>query len=164
MSSVLGTQPRRARYRLDVRRLVALAEVKGIELLKIKGFQRAWINTPRRRVQPKTSDAIRLAVHLEVPVECLFGAAPEYKNSKPWEIATHASLDIFLKRDPEGRRAGQFRELFEQHAQATAENAPKTVAAWTAALDLIVRARAQQTDEIRQLNQSMGPGGVHPQA
>ncbi len=135
-------------------RVQILLEAKGLAIRDLvqAGFNRNWIQGKR---QPKAPDAVRLAAWLEVSTEFLFGAAPEYDGLEGWEVASRASLDIFLKRDAEGRRASAFRAELERHIDAVRESAPRTITHWRAALDLFARGRGSHADEGRNLRQLM---------
>src|SRR2546427_10069023 len=89
-----------------VSRVLGIMDVKDLdrnEYLSL-GFKRGWIaNRQKNPDEPKGQDLVRLAGWLEVPVEYLYGAAPEYDAMPTWEVASRASLEFFLKRNPDGR-------------------------------------------------------------
>src|SRR5262249_34170881 len=121
-------------------RVERLLEVKGrgftLADCIAQGFARGWIQRKTHASPPgRPQDAIRLALWLEVPVEYLYGAAPEYDDMEAWEVAVRASLEIFFARHPEGGEARGYRDHFENHIQLYGEASPKTVATWAGWFD-----------------------------
>jgi len=112
------------------------------------GFDRNWIQRRKELSPPgRPEGAIRLALWLEVPVEYLFGAAPEYDSMPAWEVAARASVDIFFKRHLEGVEGRRYRDHFERHIEAHRERSPKTVAAWAGWFDGFQRGREQERSD-----------------
>src|SRR2546427_228169 len=121
-----------------------------------RGFSRFWLQRTTRPEGPKPKDAVRLAAWLEVPMEYLFGGAPEYRRMRPWEVASHSSLDLFFKRHREGREASRIRRDLEDHLEVMVKQAPKTVAAWAAAFDAFQRGRRRGREESHILERAIG--------
>jgi len=139
------------------RRVVALFKAKGWtmdEYLK-RGFSRFWLQRTTRPEGPKPQDAVRLAAWLEVPMEYLYGGAPEYRRMKPWEVAAHASLDLFFKRHADGKEALPFRRELETHQAARRERIPKTIEAWAGAFDIFQSGRARERADAQKLEGSV---------
>jgi len=136
-----------------------LLKTKGLTLEDYlrPGFSRFWLQRTTRPEGPKPRDAVRLAAWLDVPMEYLFGGAPEYRKMKPWEVAARASLDLFFKRHPEGPEAARVRRDLEDHLAATRERAPKTVAAWADIFDAFQRGRRHGREESHLLERSVAP-------
>lgn len=151
-------------YEFRPKVVVDLMGVKGLkkEAYSTEGFNRDWIRRKSRSEKPRAPDAVRLAVWLEVPTELLFGAAPEYDGMAVWEIASRTSLEVFLKRHPEGRQLAQRRKAFEDHIAAQGEKAPRTVAIWAASVDLFARLRGEEVQELRRLDALGARGDVSP--
>src|SRR6266446_155489 len=130
-------------------RVELLLAVKGpgftVDDYVAQGIASGWIQRKTHASpQGRPHAAIRLALWLEVPVEYLFGAAPEYDSMEAWEVAARASLEILLKRHPEGADGRRYREHFENHIRAYREQSPKTVAAWAGWFDAFQRGRGQE--------------------
>lgn len=110
-----------------------------------QGFSRGWIQRKTHASPPgRPEAAIRLALWLEVPVEYLFGAAPEYDRMEAWKVAALASLEIFFMRHPEGAEGRRHRLHFERHIEAYGAQSPKTVATWAGWFDGFQRGRTQE--------------------
>ncbi|MGH7307059.1 MAG: hypothetical protein ACREK6_00015 [Candidatus Rokuibacteriota bacterium] len=123
-----------------------------------QGFARGWVQRKTHASPPgRPHDAVRLALWLEVRVEYLFGAAPEYDSMETWEVAARASLEIFLMRHPEGADGRRYRDHFERHIEAYGERSPKTVATWAGWFDAFQRGRAQERSDAAALERA-APG------
>jgi hypothetical protein len=143
-------------------RVNGLLAVKGpgfsIDDYIARGFARGWIQRKSHASPPgRPFDAIQLALWLEVPVEYLFGAAPEYDHMEFWQVASRASLEVFLARHSEGPAARPFRDHFERHIEAYRENSPKTVATWAGWFDAFQRGRSQERSDVDALERQARP-------
>jgi hypothetical protein len=125
------------------------------EEFKDLGFKKDWFQRKTRREGPKIPDLIRLAVWLDVPVEVLCGAAPEYAGLEPWEVAARASLVIFLARDSEGREVRNRRVVLEENIERHGKASPRTVLQWRASADLMLRGTGEAVREIGGLNRAV---------
>jgi len=145
-------------------RVIDLMDAKTltVEQYLAAGFKRDWIHRKARIDPPKISDAIDLAHWLNVPVEYLFGAAPEYDNKDAWEVASRASLDFFLRRHPERTAAKRFRMLLEDHVDTHQQRAPRTASGWAVVFDAMAKAARQAVEEYAKLERSAASPGAPP--
>lgn len=157
------------RWRPD--RVQALINVKKDEIgrqlgrdlvradLYAQGFRKGWIDRKRKPDEPLASEGAKVAQWLDVPLEYLVGAAPEYDNMDAWEVASRASLDLFLKRHPERADAAQFREALEDHFKVHRMQAPRTIAGWAVVYDAMARGHRQAIATHSGLDQPLAGGG-----
>ena len=138
-------------------RVIRLMQAKHltIEEYEQQGFRREWIQREGRPAPPgRPRDAIYLALWLEVPVEYIFGDAPEYDGLEAWTVAARASLEIFFSRHREGSDARRHRAHFENHIKDQGANAPKTANAWAGWFDGFQRGRIQERSESEALERT----------
>jgi len=144
-------------YAFQPRRVVALLKAKGwtMDDYLRRGFDRFWVQRKTRVDGPKLKDAVRLAAWLEVPMEYLYGGAPEYTRMKPWEVAAHSSLDLFFKRHADGREAHPFRRELEARLAGPPARVPKTIEAWAGAFDSFQAGRRREHADAASLERSV---------
>lgn len=124
-----------------------------------QGFKLGWIQRKGKPQTPPGHELIRLVTWLEAPPDFLFAAAPELEGLHVDEVLSRSTLEIFMKRDVDGRRARHLRSVCEDIIDAHHEHAPNTVSRWRATVDAIARGQRLQGDEIRRLNESVRDDG-----